>query len=94
MIYSKDNLTIEVSEHGAELTSLRREGREYIWNGYAAYWNHHSPMLFPIVGKPYNNELHVDGKTYPMKRHGFARDSEFEQVESKWMIIEKQKFEN
>lgn len=80
--YSKDNLTIEVSEHGAELTSLRCDGREYLWNGDAAYWNRHSPVLFPAVGKPYNNELHVDGKSYPMKQHGFARDSEFEQVES------------
>lgn len=82
MKYSKDNLTIEVSEHGAELTSLRCDGREYLWNGDATYWNRHSPVLFPVVGKPYNNELHVDGKTYPMKQHGFARDSEFEQVES------------
>lgn len=86
MIYSKDNLTIEVSEHGAELTSLRKKGREYLWNGDAAYWNRHSPVLFPVVGKPYNNELHIDGKTYSMKQHGFARDSEFEQVESKWGI--------
>lgn len=82
MKYSKDNLSIEVSEHGAELTSLRCDGREYLWNGDAAYWNRHSPVLFPVVGKPYNNELHVDGKAYPMKQHGFARDSEFEQVES------------
>ena len=82
MRYSKDNLTIEVAEHGAELTSLRCDGREYLWNGDAAYWNRHSPVLFPVVGKPYNNELHVDGKSYPMKQHGFARDSEFEQVES------------
>lgn len=82
MVYSNDNLTIEVSEHGAELTSLRCDGREYLWNGDAAYWNRHSPVLFPVVGKPYNNELHIDGKSYPMKQHGFARDSEFEQVES------------
>ena len=82
MTYSKDNLTIEFSEHGAELTSLRCGGREYLWNGDAAYWNRHSPVLFPVVGKPYNNELHVAGKSYPMKQHGFARDSEFEQVES------------
>ena len=49
MIYSNDNLTIEVSEHGAELTSLRCDGREYLWNGDAAYWNRHSPVLFPVV---------------------------------------------
>ena len=77
MTYSKDNLTIEISEHGAELTSLRCGGREYLWYGDAAYWNRHSPVLFPVVGKPYNNELHIDGKVYPMKQHGFARDSEF-----------------
>lgn len=79
--YTKDNLTIEVSEHGAELTSLHCKGREYLWNGDAAYWNRHSPVLFPAVGKPYNNVLYIDGKAYPMKQHGFARDSEFEQVE-------------
>ena len=81
MTYTKDNLTIEVSRHGAELTSLKCNGREYLWNGDAAYWNRHSPVLFPVVGKPYNNELHIDGKAYPMEQHGFARDSEFEQVE-------------
>ena len=81
MIYTKDNLTIEVSEHGAELISLRCGNREYLWNGDAVYWNRHSPVLFPVVGKPYNNELHISGKVYPMKQHGFARDSEFEQVE-------------
>ena len=64
MIYSNDNLTIEVSEHGAELTSLRCDGHEYLWNCDAAYWNRHSPVLFPVVGKPYNNELHIDGKRY------------------------------
>ena len=82
MTYSQDHLTIAVSEHGAELTSLRCDGREYLWNGDATYWNRHSPVLFPVVGKPCNNELHVDGKSYPMKQHGFARDSVFEQVAS------------
>ncbi len=82
MTYSRDNLTIGVSGHGAELTSLRRNGREYLWNGDATYWNRHSPVLFPVVGKPYNNEIRVDGKVYPMKQHGFARDSEFEQVDA------------
>jgi galactose mutarotase-like enzyme len=100
MKLSNDIITIEVNEHGAELVSLKKEGREYLWNGDPAYWNRHAPILFPVVGKPYNNELHVvgdqrgandslvgdqrgandslDGKAYPMKQHGFARDSEFE----------------
>lgn len=78
MKLSNDIITIEVAEHGAELISLQRYGREYLWTGDAAYWNRHAPILFPAVGKPYNNELHIDGEVYPMKQHGFARDSEFE----------------
>jgi galactose mutarotase-like enzyme len=80
MKLSNDILTIEVAEHGAELVSLKKGGREYLWNGAPAYWNRHAPILFPAVGKPFNNELHADGKVYPMKQHGFARDSEFECV--------------
>lgn len=80
MKLSNDIITIEVAEHGAELISLQKDGREYLWTGDPAYWNRHAPILFPAVGKPYNNELHIDGKVYPMKQHGYARDSEFEVV--------------
>jgi galactose mutarotase-like enzyme len=78
MKLTNDIITLEVNEHGAELASLVKDGREYLWTGDAQYWNRHAPILFPAVGKPYNNELHVDGIVYPMKQHGFARDSEFE----------------
>ena len=78
MTLSNEILTIEVVEHGAEMVSLRKDGREYLWTGDAAYWNRHAPILFPAVGKPYNNVIHADGKVYPMKQHGYARDSEFE----------------
>lgn len=81
MVLSNDNMIITVSEHGAELTSLKYNGREYLWNGDSSYWNRHSPVLFPVVGKPYNNELHINGNVYPMKQHGFARDSMFEQID-------------
>lgn len=80
MTLNNDTITIEVNEHGAELASLKKDGREYLWAGDAQYWNRHAPILFPAVGKPYNNELHIEGKTYPMKQHGFARDSEFENL--------------
>ncbi len=80
MKLTNDIITIEVNEQGAELVSLMKDGREYLWTGDAHYWNRYAPILFPVVGKPFNNELHVDGKTYPMKQHGFARDSEFEDL--------------
>jgi len=77
MKFSNNIITIEVAEHGAEMVSLTKDGREYLWTGGERFWNRHAPILFPAVGKPYNNEIHVDGVAYPMKQHGFARDSEF-----------------
>lgn len=73
-------IAIGVSEHGAEMTSLTKGGREYLWNGDERFWNRRAPILFPVVGKPYNNELHVNAQTYPMKQHGFARDSDFDDL--------------
>lgn len=80
MILKNDKITLEVSTHGAELLSLKSGGCEYMWSGDAAYWNRHAPILFPAVGKPFENTIRIDGKAYTMKQHGFARDSEFEEV--------------
>lgn len=80
MILSNGILTIEVAPHGAELVSLVKGGREYMWSGDPSFWNRHAPILFPAVGKPFNNEIHIAGKTYPMKQHGFARDCAFEEA--------------
>lgn len=77
MKLTNDILSIDVSTHGAELVSLRKGDREYMWNGDAAFWNRHAPTLFPAVGKPFDNTIHIDGKPHTMQQHGFARDSEF-----------------
>jgi galactose mutarotase-like enzyme len=64
---------------GAELVSLRgSDGLDYLWNGDPAWWPSHAPILFPIVGEVRGGELKVDGKLYPIGRHGFARGSTFE----------------
>ncbi len=80
MILFNDILTLTVSAHGAEPVSLVKEGREYLWSGDARFWNRHAPILFPAVGKPFNNEIHIGGQAYPMKQHGFARDCAFVEV--------------
>lgn len=42
-----DKLVLTVSEHGAELQSIKDEnGKEYLWDGDEKYWNRHSPILF------------------------------------------------
>ena len=73
-----DHLTVDVSSLGAEMQTLStKDGRSWLWNGDAAFWTGRSPILFPIVGKAPDDAIAIDGKTYPMGQHGFARKSEF-----------------
>jgi galactose mutarotase-like enzyme len=75
---ANDHLTVEVSSLGAEMQSLTStDGRNWLWNGDAAYWAGRSPILFPIVGKAPDNRLTINGASYEMNQHGFARRSEF-----------------
>ena len=80
---SNGTLTIQVAEHGAELSSLKAHGKEYLWQADPAYWKRHSPVLFPIVGGVWENVYHLDGKEYPLGQHGFARDMDFTLVSDK-----------
>lgn len=73
-------LAIAVADHGAELQSLRKAGREYLWQGDARYWGRRSPVLFPMVVRVWGDAFRVDGRSYPMGQHGFARDSEFRRI--------------
>lgn len=73
-------LTIQVSGHGAELQSIRKDDYEYLWQGNPEYWGRRSPVLFPIVGSVWEKCFRVDGKVYEMGQHGFARDMDFELV--------------
>ena len=76
-----DILTVEVSEHGAELQSIRKGTTEYLWQGDPAYWGRRSPVLFPIVGSVWEKRYKVGEKVYEMGQHGFARDMDFVMVE-------------
>ena len=76
---SNQKLTIQVAEHGAELSSIvaNATGKEYLWQADPAFWKRHSPVLFPIVGSVWEKEYRHEGKTYPLSQHGFARDMDF-----------------
>lgn len=76
-----DVLTVEVSEHGAELHSIRKGATEYLWQADPKFWARHSPVLFPIVGSVWDKLYRVDGKVYELGQHGFARDMDFVKVE-------------
>lgn len=74
---SNEEITVTIQSKGAELCSLQKNNREYMWEGDPKYWGRTSPVLFPFVGSLKNKEYFYDGKSYPMSQHGFARDQEF-----------------
>lgn len=78
MQIGNDRLTVEISERGAELRSIRTaDGAEWLWQGDPAFWTGRSPLLFPVVGRSPGNTVTIDGRSFPMPAHGVARISDF-----------------
>ena len=77
MLYTLQNdiLTVQVSDIGAEIHSVCRDGCEYIWVGDSAFWSSHAPLLFPVCGRFFESHYTCQGKTYEMPCHGFIRKS-------------------
>ncbi|GAA4411415.1 aldose 1-epimerase family protein [Nibrella viscosa] len=77
-------LRIDIQWKGAELASIydKTTETEHLWQANPDIWPWHAPNLFPVVGGCLNNQLLVAGQRYPMERHGFARHSDFELVDS------------
>lgn len=74
---SNATLSVSIAEHGAELQSIRKDGREYLWQGDEKFWGRRSPVLFPFVGRVWDNVYRHEGRMYGMGLHGFARDMDF-----------------
>lgn len=82
VVIRSPKLSAGINHVGAELTSLRdRDGRELMTNADPAFWTGHAPVLFPIVGALAGDTLRIDGASHKMKKHGFARHSDFEAIE-------------
>lgn len=79
---SNSTLTCEISTLGAELKSVKKGGKEFIWQGDKKYWTGSAPILFPICGGVMDDKYTYQGKEYTLYKHGFARNSEFEVAEA------------
>lgn len=73
-------LAVEVDGFGAELRSVIEKSteREWLWQGDAKWWNKRAPHLFPFIGVTKGGQYEHEGLIYPMTKHGFARDMDFE----------------
>ena len=72
------SLTAQIDPRGAQLSGLRTgDGSDLLWNGDPSVWAGRAPLLFPIVGVLAGGVYRLGTKTYPLSRHGFARDKTF-----------------
>ncbi|VXB66422.1 Aldose epimerase [Flavobacterium sp. 9AF] len=77
------NISASISTFGAELVTLYKDDKNYIWEVDTQFWNKTSPVLFPIVGRLKNDTYVYGNKEYKLSRHGFARDNDFSIVHQK-----------
>jgi len=78
MIYLKNgDAKARISETGAELKSFNYKNIEYIWQGDKNVWKGSAPLLFPICGGLIDDKYILNGKTYNLQKHGYARFCDF-----------------
>ena len=84
MIYEikNDFIRLKVSSIGAEMKSLIKDGREYLWQGDPRYWRGTAPNLFPFIGRSYEGKYSYKGVEYEMGPHGFLKLQEFTKIDS------------
>ncbi len=70
-----------IGYEGAQLNSLVKNAKEYLWQGDGKFWAGQAPVCFPIVGVLPDGKGFAFGKEVSMKRHGVARINPFELFE-------------
>lgn len=70
---------VVVSAAGGALQHIRERSSnfEYLWQDAAGIWSGPAPVLFPIIGGLREKAIRWDGRRYPLRNHGFARDRIF-----------------
>lgn len=77
---TKGGLSATVDHKGAQLTSLKLGGLEYLWQADEKWWPRSAPVLFPIVGSLRGGFATCGAGECHMGRHGIARNFEHEVV--------------
>lgn len=72
-----DELMVRVSNKGAELQSVVRDGIERMWSGDPAVWGRRAPLLFPLIGRLRDGWYANEGERIDAPMHGFCRDRAF-----------------
>ena len=73
-----EQLSVEIAALGAEMQAVQTaDGAQWLWHGDPTFWGGRAPILFPMVGRAPNDRVTIDGQSFGMGQHGFARRSTF-----------------
>ncbi len=72
-----DLITLEISDNGAEIKRILFNNQDYLHDSNPKYWGRSAPLLWPNIGTIKNGTASINGCNYPMKKHGFLRDTLF-----------------
>ena len=70
-------LALAVSDYGAEITSLKLDGFEYMWNANPKYYGRVSQILFPITGRFMDGFYLHNNIKYEMQLNGIVMERHF-----------------
>lgn len=70
---TNDILTVTITDIGAEVVSIKKNGIEYLYDGNPEFWAGRAPIMFPICGRLFDGKYTYKGKEYQMILHGFVR---------------------
>ena len=73
-VIGNKHLSVAVDSLGAELNSVKKGGKELLWQNYDGSWDGHAPVLFPFCG---HSAVKIDGKDYNAPAHGIVQRLEF-----------------
>lgn len=76
-VLKNEHVRLAVSDFGAEMTSLKLNGFEYLWTPDDAHFNRVSPCLFPITGRFMEGYYTHNEKKYYMTLNGMVMEKNF-----------------
>lgn len=80
MSYKIENelLKVEIASLGAEVQSIKKNDKQYLWQGSPDSWTAKATNLFPFIGRSTNGKYIYKENEYEMTPHGFVRYENFE----------------
>ena len=77
-VLDNGSIRVALSTAGGSFTSIKANGREYLWQGDPAVWSGQAPICFPICGGLRDGRaMTMGGREVKLARHGFARKQEW-----------------